>query len=128
MTALRPGPAMKALTLNANTGIADATLADVIVGRAQCDMLIHYIDVITHDANATFTGGALTLEYEATLGGSDVEIDAITVAANTTVTTVAYDDLTTAKVPAGAYFLVTTAAAFDNDGGFTIVLWYTDRN
>jgi hypothetical protein len=103
-------------------GAMDALTAKPL-GVVQFDCEVYYIDVIMHDANATFDATVVTLLDDA------VAIDAITVAAQagtSIVTSVDADDLSEGTIAAGSAITLTVDdVGTGADLGATIILWVT---
>jgi hypothetical protein len=102
----------------------DATYADEPLGVIYFDAKVFYINFMTHDTDASFTGGTAVLEWDDNADGTETVIDSIVVADSTLKVDVDLDGLTsTAVIPAGSRIQLTIPAGFTNDSGFTVILW-----
>jgi hypothetical protein len=124
MAFLRPANLIP-VTFNYNGSLDNLT--DHRLGFFHFDAKVFYIDVIPHDANATFDETLVTLEWEDG-DGDDTAIDAITIAAQAgthVVTSVDYDGLSSnAVIPASSDLLMTVAnVSTGADLGVTIIFW-----
>lgn len=101
-------------------GAMDA-LTDVPIGKIHVSGEIYYIDVVMHDANATFDETDITLKI------LTQAIDVITIAAQAgtpVITSVTKDNLTEASVSAGDTVLMTVEnVSTGADLGCAITLW-----
>lgn len=125
MATLRPS---NLKTLSFYIEAAAVQFTDLIVAMMPNDAKIFYIDVVVHDAAvaSSFTGGTVLLEYSSTIGGTQTEIDSITVTADVEFTQVTLADLTNSVVPGGSYIAFTGATLANISDGFQVFIHYVD--
>jgi len=107
------------------------TETDFVLGKFQEDSKIFYIDVVVVDAGtaSSFTGGTLLLEWGATHGGKQQDIDPITIANDAELTEVDLDGLTSTDViPAGSFLFHTGATISGISYGLMVYIWYVPVN